>query len=80
MFVGSRQRIATMTENMNAFINGISLNRVNCSKCLGVEIDGSSHGIPMTKYHEKDQTFPSNILTNLWLNLTLVIVVLFGMA
>ena len=39
MLVGSRQRIATMTVNMHAFINGISLNRVNCSKCLGVEID-----------------------------------------
>ena len=39
MLVGSRQRIATMTENMNTFLNGISLNRVNCSKCLGVEID-----------------------------------------
>ena len=24
---------------MNTFLNGISLNRVNCSKCLGVEID-----------------------------------------
>ena len=34
MLVGSRQRIATMT-----FLNGISLNRVNCSKCLGVKID-----------------------------------------
>ena len=39
MLVGSRQRIATMTENMNTFLYGISLNRVNCSKCLGVEID-----------------------------------------
>ena len=39
MLVGSRQRIATMTVNMHAFINGISLNRVNFSKCLGVEID-----------------------------------------
>ena len=39
MLVGSRQRIATMTENMNTFLNEISLNRVNCSKCLGVEID-----------------------------------------
>ena len=39
MLVGSRQRIATMTENTNTFLNGISLNRVNCSKCLGVEID-----------------------------------------
>ena len=28
-----------MTVNMHAFINRISLNRVNCSKCLGVEID-----------------------------------------
>jgi len=39
MLVGTRQRIATMIVNMHAFINGISLNRVNCSKCLGVEID-----------------------------------------
>ena len=39
MLVGSRERIATMTENMNTFLNRISLNRVNCSKCLGVEID-----------------------------------------
>ena len=29
-----------MTVNIrHAFINRISLNRVNCSKCLGVEID-----------------------------------------
>ena len=39
MLVGSRQRIATMTENMNTVLNGISLNRVSCSKCLDVEID-----------------------------------------
>ena len=39
MLVGSRQKIASMSVNMHAFINGISLNRVNCSKCLGVEID-----------------------------------------
>ena len=39
MLVGSRQRIATMTVNMHAFINGISLSRVNYSKRLGVEID-----------------------------------------
>ena len=39
ILVGSRQRIAMMTVNMHAFINRISLNRVNCSKCLGVEID-----------------------------------------
>ena len=39
MLVGSRQRIATMTENINTFLNRISLNRANCSKCLGVEID-----------------------------------------
>ena len=39
MLIGSRQRIATMTESMNTLLNGISLNRVNCSKCLGVEID-----------------------------------------
>ena len=39
MLVGSRQRITTMTVNMHAFITGMSLNRVNCSKCLSVEID-----------------------------------------
>ena len=28
-----------MSENIHASINEISLNRVDCSKCLGVEID-----------------------------------------
>ena len=39
MLVGSRQRIATMTVNMHAFINRISLNSFECSKCLGMEFD-----------------------------------------
>ena len=39
MLVASRQRIAMMSENIHACINGISLNTVDCSKCLGVEID-----------------------------------------
>ena len=39
MLVGSRQRIATMTVITHAFLNGISLTKVNCGKCLGVEID-----------------------------------------
>ena len=36
MLVGSRQRVAMMTVNMCGFINIISLNRVNCSKYLGM--------------------------------------------
>ena len=39
MLIGSRQRIATVTESLDLSINGISLNKVNCSKCLGVELD-----------------------------------------
>ena len=41
MLLGSRQRIAMMSENIynHVSINGISLNRVDCSKCVGVEID-----------------------------------------
>ena len=39
MLVGSRQRIATRTQDLDLSINGISLKSVNSSKCLGVEID-----------------------------------------
>ena len=39
MLIGSRQRIATVTESLDLSINGISLKKVNCSKCLGVELD-----------------------------------------
>ena len=39
MLVGSRQRVATLTQELDLSINGISLKRVNSSKCLGVEID-----------------------------------------
>ena len=39
MLVGSRQRVATLTQELDLSINGISLKRVNRSKCLGVEID-----------------------------------------
>ena len=70
MLVGSRQRIATMTVNLHA--NGVSLNIVNCSKCLGLEIDefirmGYPHckcakeSVVWLKYSEKDQTFRSDI-------------------
>ena len=38
MLVGSRQRVATIQE-LDLSSNGISLKRVNSSKCLGVEID-----------------------------------------
>ena len=38
--VGSRQSVATLTQELDLSINGISLIRaVNSSKCLGVEID-----------------------------------------
>jgi len=39
MLIGSRQRIATVTESLDLSINGTSLKKVNCSKCLGVELD-----------------------------------------
>ena len=40
MLVGSRQRVATLAQELDLSINGISLlKRVNSSKCLGVEID-----------------------------------------
>ena len=39
MLIDSRQRIATVTESLDLSINGISLKKVNCSKCLGVELD-----------------------------------------
>ena len=39
MLVGSRQRVATLTQELDLSINGISLKRVNSSQCLGVEID-----------------------------------------
>ena len=40
MLVGSRQRVATLTQELDLSINGISLlKRVNSSKCLGVQID-----------------------------------------
>ena len=39
MLIGSRQRMATLTQELDLSINGISLKRINSSKCLGVEID-----------------------------------------
>ena len=39
MLVGSRQRVAILTQELDLSINGILLKRVNSSKCLGVEID-----------------------------------------
>ena len=39
MLVGLRLRVATLTKDLDLSINGISLERVNISKCLGVEID-----------------------------------------
>ena len=39
MLVGSRQRVATLTQELDLSLNGIWLKRVNSSKCLGVEID-----------------------------------------
>ena len=39
MLIGSRQRMATLTQELDLSINGISLKRVNSSKCLGIEID-----------------------------------------
>ena len=36
MLVVSRQRVATLTKEFDLSINGISLKRVNSSKCLGV--------------------------------------------
>ena len=38
LLIGSRQRIVTVTESLVLSINGISLKKVNCSKCLGVEL------------------------------------------
>ena len=39
MLVGSRQTVATLTQELDLSIYGISLKRVNSSKCLAVEID-----------------------------------------
>ena len=39
MLVGSRQRVATLTQELDLSINGISLKRVKRGKCLGAEID-----------------------------------------
>ena len=39
MLVGSRQRAATLTQELDLSLNGIWLKRVNSSKCLGVELD-----------------------------------------
>ena len=39
MLVGSRQIIATLTQDLDLSTNGISLKRLNSSKCLGLEID-----------------------------------------
>ena len=39
MIVGSRQRLATLEGNINLQINSTSLNRVQDTKCLGVQID-----------------------------------------
>ena len=39
MVVGSRQRLATLEGDINLQINSTSLNRVQDTKCLGVQID-----------------------------------------
>ena len=39
MLLGSRQRIATLTQGLDLSINEISLKKVGSSKSLGVEID-----------------------------------------
>ena len=39
MLVGSRQKVATITDNLKLSINGISLRKVNQTKCLGIVID-----------------------------------------
>ena len=39
MLVWSRQRIATLTQELDLSVNGISLKIVNSSKCLGEGID-----------------------------------------
>ena len=39
MLVGSRQRVATLTQELDLSVSGILLKRVNSSKCIGVEID-----------------------------------------
>ena len=41
MLVGSRQRIATVTQGqeLDLLVSGISFKKVDSSKCLGVEID-----------------------------------------
>ena len=48
MLVGSRQRIASMTVNMHAFLNGISLNRLDliAVNAWVWKLMNSSHGIP----------------------------------
>ena len=38
MLVGSIERVATLAQELELSINGISLKRVNSRKCLGVEI------------------------------------------
>ena len=52
MLVASRQRIAMMSENIHAFINGISLNRVDCSKWVW-KLMNSSHGIPILQVTQR---------------------------
>ena len=49
MLVGSRQRVATLTQELELSINGISLKRVNSSKCLGVKIDELASGMGVMK-------------------------------
>ena len=43
MVVGSRQRLATFEGDINLQINSTSLNRVQDTKCLGVQIDENSY-------------------------------------
>ena len=39
MVIGSRQRIATLAGNISLSVNGISLQQVENTKCLGLTID-----------------------------------------
>lgn len=39
MLIGSRQRIATLTDNLDLSVNGITLKQTDEIKCLGIKID-----------------------------------------
>ena len=71
MIVRSTQRMATMEGDISLKVNKISLNRVQYTKCLGVQIDESFTWVKHTEYTIKTIVCNISILRKISSVLTL---------